>query len=243
MLWLLSLARSSRDVASLQPGTAPPDCAVLVDRPVDPSPIRSPQAVHSVIAERVVGKDLAEIGTRNGDGMACFSQFARSAVAIEMQPDYCTKLRRRSQAAGSGNFSVLCDMYQKSIPDADVYTWWQEPPHLENSEVLRYLRRLQLDGKIRRDAEALVLFDHSWPPDMDSWRKLGHLASWEHTLDFDEYALCLQMLPEGHADRHWCPRAREGKFTVGAIRIRDVDAQPDGQVVEPAARAVKSRAR
>ena len=178
MLWLLSLARSSRDVASLQPGTAPPDCAVLVDRPVDPSPIRSPQAVHSVIAERVVDKDLAEIGTRNGDGMACFSQFARSAVAIEMQPDYCTKLRRRSQAAGSGNFSVLCDMYQKSIPDADVYTWWQEPPHLENSEVLRYLRRLQLDGKIRRDAEALVLFDHKWPPDMDSWRKLGHLASW-----------------------------------------------------------------
>ena len=68
-------------------------------------------------------------------------------------------------------------------------------------------------------------------------------GSWEHTLDFDEYVLCLQMLPEGHADRHWCPRAREGKFTVGAIRIRDVDAQPDGQVVEPAARAVKSRAR
>lgn len=240
VVWLLSLARSSRDDGSLQPSSILPDCAALVDRPVDPSPIRSPQAVHSIIAGQLVGKDLAEIGTRNGDGMACFSQFARSAVAIEMQPEYCEKLRRRSQ----GNFSVVCDMYQRSIPDADVYTWWQEPPHLENSEVLNSLRRRQLAGQIRRNAEAFVLFDHSWPPDMESWRKLGHLASWERTLDFDEYALCLQMLPEGHADRHWCPRAHQGKFTVGAIPILHVDAKlSEMNVVEPALRGHSGSAR
>ena len=45
---------------------------------MDSPPMRSPQAVHSIIARRVVGKSIAEIGTRNGDGMACFARPLRA---------------------------------------------------------------------------------------------------------------------------------------------------------------------
>ena len=97
-----------------------PNCAALVPKPMDPSPIRSPQAVHSVLAARMRGREMVEIGTRNGDGIACFSFFARSAIAIEMDERYCVKLRRRAKGA----FSVACGSYAHTTPDADVYTWW-----------------------------------------------------------------------------------------------------------------------
>ena len=43
------------------------DCARLVPDIVDASPVRSPQALHSLIASRIANKTLVEIGTRNGD--------------------------------------------------------------------------------------------------------------------------------------------------------------------------------
>ena len=60
----------------------PQTCEVAVPSPLDAPPIRSPQAVHSFIASRLPGKDLVEIGTRNGDGMSCFALHARKATAI-----------------------------------------------------------------------------------------------------------------------------------------------------------------
>ena len=58
------------------------NCTQLV-RPRDASPIRSPQNIHSWLSERFTGLDIVEIGTRDGDGMACFAQTARAAVAVE----------------------------------------------------------------------------------------------------------------------------------------------------------------
>lgn len=71
---------SAIDVASMTPR----DCMWLV-KPVDRSPDRSPQAVHSVLAARFVGQEVVEIGTHGGDGMNCFARFAKSAVAIEVR--------------------------------------------------------------------------------------------------------------------------------------------------------------
>ena len=79
--------------------------------PLDSSPIRSPQAAHTSLLDHFRGKNIAEIGTRRGDGMACYSQVARSALAIELRPDYCTMLEQRSRNAtkhGSRGFEVLC---------------------------------------------------------------------------------------------------------------------------------------
>ena len=110
----------------------PIDCASLV-KPVDWPPIRSPQAVHSTVAELLRNTDAVEIGTRNGDGMRCFARNARSAVAIELESRYCTELRLHSRnmtAAGVGGFRVHCQDYRRGTPDADFYTLWA---HVESA--------------------------------------------------------------------------------------------------------------
>ena len=165
----------------------PVDCSQLV-APVDRSPQRSPQAVHSVLASRFRGLDMVEIGTHGGDGMNCFAQVARSAVAIEVDPRPCELLRKRAKslvARGRGKYSVVCDTYQHSAIDADVYTWWREHP-LTNEGILRDLQRLQQRGQLRAGARAYPLFDHKWPSDMASWASLQPSATWHANVSFDE---------------------------------------------------------
>ena len=123
------------------------DCKVAVNQPVDPAPIRSPQEIHTILAQRFADKDIAEIGTRNGDGINCFARVAKSAVAIEMDPEYCKKLKARSQELKSGglrSYSIHCGMYQENTPDADIYTWWQQAPHLVDAEMLDEVRAQRL---------------------------------------------------------------------------------------------------
>ena len=149
---------------------------------------RSPQAVHSVLASRFHGLDLVEIGTHGGDGMNCFAQVARSAVAIEVDPRPCELLRKRAKALvtrGRGKYSVVCDTYQNSAIDADVYTWWREHP-LTNEGILRDLQRLQQRGQLRTGARAYPLFDHKWPSDMASWASLQPSATWHANVSFNE---------------------------------------------------------
>ena len=86
-------------------GAKPPlhvNCSELVSDAKDSSPIRSAQAAQSVVARHVAGLQLVEIGTRNGDGMACFAHFARTAAAVEMDPHYCNLLSERSKAPSAG---------------------------------------------------------------------------------------------------------------------------------------------
>ena len=197
-------------------------CSFFVPRPVDPSPIRSPQAVHSALLPYLAGRELVEIGTRNGDGMMCFARVARRAVAVEMDQAYCAKLRQRSavldRASDGRNFSVHCKRYEQDTPDADIFTWWQAVPRLTNEGVLAHLSRLLRLGSVRESAEALVLFDNTHGPDVASLRRLRRRFRHSFTVHFDEHELCLRLLPPHHPDRRWCPRAR-GKFTVGIVPI------------------------
>ena len=71
-----------------------PHCEEVV-KPMDVSPERSPQAAHTALLEHMSGKDVAEIGTRRGDGMLCFALAARSALAIEVRPNYCSFIKTR----------------------------------------------------------------------------------------------------------------------------------------------------
>jgi hypothetical protein len=87
------------------------NCSVIVSSPVDGTPIRSPQDVHTSLLPHFVGKEVIEIGTRNGDGMSCFCKYAKKATAVELATHYCGKLRERSDAlkqAGGNGFEVLC---------------------------------------------------------------------------------------------------------------------------------------
>ena len=210
------------------------DCAALVT-PVDVSPVRSPQAVHTLLARRFAGKDILEIGTRNGDGMACFAQTAHSAVAVEYEPRYCAILRKRAATLaeqGSGNFSVHCADYRNGLPAADVYTWWQQEPDLADATLLRNLRLMK---NLRKGAKAVLLFDNSWYADMGSWQKLQAEVSWFERVKYNERADCLaKYRPWGDASNapkdgpiQWgytCKRAN-GTFYVAGIDLSPPDVE------------------
>ena len=164
------------------------DCSRLVADPVNKSPSRSPQAVHTALLPRFVGKDLAEIGTHAGDGMACFAQRARSATAMEIESESCDLLHERARKlalASRSSFDVRCESYESALPDSDAITWWRESP-LTNEGILEHLHDMQLQGKLRGSAMAYPLFDHKWPSDMASLARLWSLADWHANVTFDE---------------------------------------------------------
>ena len=102
------------------------------------------------------------------------------------------------------------------MPDAAVYTWWQAVPRLTNEAVIARLALLQRHGHVRREAEAVIMFDERHTPDVTSLRRLRRRFRWSERVAFDEVSLCLHRLPPGHPSRHWCPRAR-GTFTVAGL--------------------------
>lgn len=153
------------------------------------------------------------------DGMACFARAARSAVGVEANPIHCERLMQRARASG-GAFTVRCEPYLQSIGvDADVFTWWQQTPHLSNVEVLQHLRRQQQAGAVRPTALAIMLFEVGHADDMHSYLRVRNLSSpqWSETVHFDEAALCKRRIRQ----RRLCLRAR-GSFHVVGIRLADV---------------------
>jgi len=202
------------------------DCEREVPNPKDAPPIRSPQAVHSFIAQHISGRDVVEIGTRNGDGIQCFVRHARRATAVEISRPYCDSLRRISQEmesrqSGSG-FSITCSDYRTGgVLDGDVITWWEQPP-LYNVAALKHLQGEQQAARLRPGAEAALLFDSSWADDNLSWRRLCPIAGWSAKVAFDERARC-QKNTEGRTihKSEQCYRAA-GFFIVAGIPISRV---------------------
>jgi len=146
MLAFTALLAEAQLVVSKVRDAEPPQqqsCAQLVE-PLDSSPNRSPQAVHDALLPLFAAKEVVEVGTHAGDGLTCFAQVAKRATAIECALRDCTKLRARAAAqrkAGLQGFDVVCSDYRIAPPiDADVFTWWQHPPHLWNHRVLAELR-------------------------------------------------------------------------------------------------------
>ena len=181
-----------------------------------------PAFVHTAVARRISGKRLVEIGTRNGDGMECFARVSSKAVAVEMSVPYCKRLRRRARAlraSGTGDFKVVCQAYQNATPaDADIITWWQQAPHLQNEEVLLRLRAMQQQGLLRSSAQAIVIFDEGWPNDMKSFARLRPEATWVERVPFDETALCFRMLNGTQSISETCERAF-GAFMILGIPL------------------------
>jgi hypothetical protein len=214
----------------------PQTCETAVPSPSDVVPIRSPQAVHSFVAARVAGKSLVEIGTRNGDGMNCFTLHAKQATAIEISEPYCRSLERRSaqiEAAHPGHgYKVTCADYRTGgVLDADVITWWEQYP-LENVPGLRHLLREQRAGRIRQEAEAILLFDPKWFMDLEGWERLCPLAAWSAQIPFNERPRCLRSrgIPRGGVEKctepRRCPETCErahGYFIVAGIPVSRVE--------------------
>jgi hypothetical protein len=206
-------------------------CEIAVPNPLDAPPIRSPQAVHSYVVKRIKGKEIVEIGTRNGDGMSCFTLHAKKATAIEMANSYCKSLESRSatiSAAHPGRgFKVTCSDYrQGGVVDADIITWWEQAP-LTNVPALQHLLREQNAGRLRAGATAIILFDPKWGPDMWAWNRLCPLATWSARIPFDERPRCMQKnggkSPQGSET---CDRAF-GVFILAGVPVDHVPMLDD----------------
>ena len=226
------------------------NCSDLVPQPVDVSPIRSPQAVHTALLAHLVGADIVEIGTRNGDGMECFAHVARSATAIELSKPYCEKLTLRASALQrrtGQSYNVSCRDYrdivgEASAVDADYITWWEQAPHLVNHAVLRHLQSELMEGRLRPSARALMLFDLALDEDLQQWGILRVAADTREIVPFDERLDCARRIKPGH--RHsalfeTCSRAN-GTFGVAAFTIGRLE---EAMLDRLQAASVASRAR
>ena len=193
---------------------------------MDFSPNRSPQAAHDVMLQHFTGKEVVEIGTHAGDGLSCFAQAAKRATGIECCKRDCNSLRARAGELGASGlraYEVLCADYRIAPAnlDADVFTWWQHPPHLWNHRILAELRLRQLQGSVRMNAVAVFLADRSFAKDMASWRSFEGQFLWQETVKFDEVALCHGLQNGSSRGAASCSRAR-GAFNVGGLRIADL---------------------
>ena len=70
-------------------------------KPVDGSPSRSPLNVADYLLRETEGRTLTEIGSRNGDILACITHFKvneeklPAPVSVELDREYCDKMRAR----------------------------------------------------------------------------------------------------------------------------------------------------
>lgn len=135
---------------------------------IDKYPIRSPLAVADFLAPRVAGKRFCEIGTRNGDIMACLKPHALEVTAIELDQVYCRKLRARG-------FSVLCQPFEtvdkRVLAKCDLYFWWPMDAQAQNEVWLR--RLLTAHASFGANATVYVAHDTHFKNDMVFLPKLA----------------------------------------------------------------------
>ena len=177
------------------------NCEVLVPDPIDVVPIRSPQSVHTRLANRFRNRTVVEIGTRNGDGMQCFAQVAKRVVAIEKDRQYCSKLavrRKKLREQGLGDYDILCDRYEDvpvaTFANADYIHWWLGGAEM-NVRVLRFLYSIRT--QLKPNVKAVVMHDPSVGTDNHSLSLLGSAASIDSvTVPVSECAECYRAVKE-----------------------------------------------
>lgn len=88
--------------------------------------------------------------------MDCFARVTKSAVAVEVATTACTTLRKRAtalRAQGLGTFDVICEPYQKGVPDAEIYTWWEQVRHAPT----RCMRGANVDVLVQDCVESMPI--------------------------------------------------------------------------------------
>ena len=193
----------------------------------DISPKRSPQIVHTLLAWYFQGKDVLEAGTRIGDGLDCWARATNRTIGMEIDNGYCKAMIARAKSAGyQQKLTMLCRSFFDDTPDADIYTFWAQPPHMKVTGSLEHLARLHLQGKVRPKAEAVVLFEKGAPGDDLEYAKTAHdYAAWSALVHFDEHATCSAWPIRASKLRReqLCNRAR-GHFHVAAFPLHRIAA-------------------
>ena len=114
--------------------------------------------------------------------------------------------------------SLVC-VHAHTGPQADVFTWWQQPPHLHNHAALETLRGLMLQEQIRPTAVAAMIFDPKYGRDASDYRIYRKYAvgenAWADTVRVDEAELCCARMRLRPGCGGLCGRARGTFFTLG----------------------------
>lgn len=195
------------------------NCSALV-MPRDISPKRSPQAVHSLLSLIFRDRDVVEGGTRWGDGVMCWGRAAKSVVGMEIDSHYCASLVRRAAAEPtmSSKLGMVCRSFFDQTPDADVYTWWAQPPQMTTTGVLSHLVALHRNARIRASAEAVFLLEAHEKQDEVEYRKWRQFASWRRDVRYDERRSCEAFPSPAVRNSYLCSRAA-GTMHVLGVRI------------------------
>ena len=136
-------------------------------------PTRSPLAVADFLAARLAGKEVVEIGSRNGDILSCLQGLGVKRVeSIEGDPVYCEKLRARGLA-------VTCKMLNRhnvrdTLPRADAYFGWLPGGNFDGGGGVGQVMRLLTEELSTRPGKASIflMFDASQPPEMATLRQM-----------------------------------------------------------------------
>ena len=151
---------------------------------IDRSPIRSPLIVAEHLINYSRGKVILEVGTRNGDILACVSRFASKAFAVEIDKDYCDHLTKR-------NLDVYCRDYKKvnlaELPFMpQIFFWWPMVASEQNEEWLSHTR--DQVGCSGVEYIVIIAFDNQWEPDVKNKIEMlqKYPSTQEHVISFNE---------------------------------------------------------
>ena len=130
----------------------------------DVYPIRSPLLLADYVISVAKGRNIVEIGTRNGDVSACIANFSHKFVAVEMEKSYCTSLRKRGLTVICKDWNLV-DL-KNDLPVIDVIMWFVWPPTL--SEIwLRRLWEFRVSRRHQRHNMTVIIpYDTHIPEDM-----------------------------------------------------------------------------
>lgn len=177
-------------------------------------PLRSPIAVHSVIANMSRGLRLIEIGTRQGDTVRCYRKYASHVLAIENNPTYCKHLHSIK------NIDVLCPVNAFDLRrfDADVITFWLD--ETLDEKMITFMLKQKRVGSLGADTRLWVLADNQLREEV--LKKTRIMNTWSSNLqrvmhvNFDEFDRCLQGMKNIKKRQNYilnCKRAR-GTFSI-----------------------------
>ena len=140
-------------------------------KPVDGSPSRSPLNVADYLLRETEGKTLTEVGSRNGDLLACITHFKvneeklPAPVSVELDREYCDKMRARG-------IEVRCDpiedLGEDTLPISDVYFWWPMAAKTQNTAWLRHIGGVLQKKGVAKGKLAIVACDPQWAEDRDN---------------------------------------------------------------------------
>jgi hypothetical protein len=151
---------------------------------LDKVPIRSPLLVADHLIQYSRGKVIFEVGTRNGDILACVSSFSRKAISAEINEEYCHKLKGRG-------LDVVCEDFTKlnltDLPEfPHIFFWWPMVADEQNERWLTHIKS-QVSHAPPEDRKVIIAFDNQWPPDKSNkeYMKQKYLGE-EHIVEFAE---------------------------------------------------------